>query len=265
MKLKMIALAVALVASAGANATISNTPGEVIATISDGANQAVSVDLGVTVSQLLAAAGKSGISLDWNLYNSTFADLSGNGTTWTAQTYGNTVQTDAAVTAAGARLSVFGGSGLLKTNNLNFLTTADSNGVSATLSNSNLGSFGNLYNFLISNPSANSAYAFNASTDAVSNNYNGYANFGNASNAPNQDATIGITGISFYDIVSSSKSGPAFATTTLLSPVWNFNATTGDLTLASVAAVPEANTLAMLLSGLGMVGAIVRRRHQKQA
>jgi hypothetical protein len=152
----------------------------------------------------------------------------------------------------------------------NYLTTMTStiNGVTSNAAQTNdlTRTFGTAYNGFASgfnSAFAGSSTADNGSVVAASKTSNGYAGtlngnwagnlkFGNAS------ADIG-TDLNLYNIQAS-------ATGTATS-VWSQIANSGNAYKASfdgatlqVAAVPEAETSAMLLAGIGLIGAIVRRR-----
>lgn len=73
----------------------------------------------------------------------------------------------------------------------------------------------------------------------------------------NTQGTIGSNNI-FYSLTESASSE---VTKTLLGN-WNL-ATNGTLSYTSVAAVPEADTSAMMIAGLGLMGFIARRRNNK--
>ena len=71
----------------------------------------------------------------------------------------------------------------------------------------------------------------------------------------NADNTVGATGVKFYTFDAVSG-GITPAANTLYNGSWSFN----GQTIAYTAAVPEPETYAMLLAGLGLVGFIARRR-----
>jgi hypothetical protein len=271
MKLKMIALAAALVASiGGANAQVIPGGSEVLATISDGANQAVTFDLGVLSTDLFAAASTSAVSLDWNLYTGAFTDNS-----VTKTSFGSALQTSglnyaghltaasALVTSTAARISAFGGDGLLgPAGSVQYVTTEAVPLAPNTLTNGNLSNFSNLYNFMApANQDGSQAYTF-VTADTQNANYNNFASFAGVGGAPAQDVSLAsaASGVNFYRIINSNASSSAYVSQASFAKL-TFNASTGDLLLTStVAAVPEAETYAMLLAGLGAIGTIIRRR-----
>ncbi|MHB1215791.1 MAG: PEP-CTERM sorting domain-containing protein [Thiobacillus sp.] len=78
---------------------------------------------------------------------------------------------------------------------------------------------------------------------------------------PDASATVG-TALNFFSITGAgglgNVSGVKFGTAA--TDVWTLNATAGVLNYGVAAAVPEADTYAMMLAGLGLVGFMARRR-----
>jgi hypothetical protein len=265
-----------LVASiGGANAQVIPGGSEVPATISDGANQAVTFDLGVLSTDLFATFSATGVKLDWNLYTGAFKDLSATKTalgsaleatataTTTALNYGNQLNaTSALVTSTAARISAFGGDGLLgPAGSVQYVTTEAVPLAPNTLTNGNLSNFNNLYNFMApANQNGSQAYTF-VTADTQNANYNNFASFAGVGGAPAQDVSLAsaASGVNFYRIINTNASSSAYVSQQSFAKM-TFNASTGDLVFSSVSTVPEAETYAMLLAGLGAIGTIIRRR-----
>jgi len=288
MKIKLIALAVAALVSGGANATLSSsttatTGGSIYANLFSAASSAaVTVDLGVNAASFfsLVAPAATGVDLVWNLYNSTFSDLSstntGLATGMKALNFGGIVQGDvAAYGSADSTLSVMGGKAVALLNasapgSISYVSTSNTtpSGFNTTALSgfSNMNAYLNAVNTMttsttntITGASAG-AFAYNASTDA-SNTF-----YGNASDSLGYKSTAqlktnaSLTNAGFYKISNINNSGAAVPTVTAYAGTWSFDAASGNLAYLSVAAVPEADSLAMLLAGLGAVATIVRRR-----
>ena len=86
-------------------------------------------------------------------------------------------------------------------------------------------------------------------------------NFGGAINFSN---TAALGGSQLMAVMGTKTTGTALSTYAF-DGITASVANNGSLTLASVAAVPEADSLAMLLAGLGAVATIVRRRRNGAA
>ena len=290
MKLKMIALAAVMVASGAANATLNGsttTGGSIYVTMyAPGETSAVTVDLGVSAATFFAdvAPAAAGVNLDWNLFNSTFADTSATSTglasSMNALNYGNVVSADTtAFTSGDSTLAVMGGtskSSLLGAAAGSEAYVATSTNYPTGLVNTNIQSFIDMNSFLTNingdtasttstmTGSAAGAFAYSTVTDTAPDYYGTGLTGYHAIAGLNPNTTM--TNASFYEVANSSSSGAAQATVTAYAGTWSFNTATGDLVYSSaVAAVPEADSYAMLLAGLGMMGAIVRRRNSKAA
>ena len=88
------------------------------------------------------------------------------------------------------------------------------------------------------------------------------SNFGNDINFSNASSALGT---SMQMAVINVKSTGTALGSQAFDGVTATLATNGNLTLSNVAAVPEADSLAMLLAGLGAMGTIVRRRRNGAA
>ena len=300
MKLKMIALAAVMVASGAANATLNlstlngsaTSGGSIYVTLyAPGESAAVTVDLGVTAATFFTdlAPTAAGVNLDWNLFNSTFADTSATSTglasSMKALNYGNVVSADTtAFTSGDSTLAVMGGTskssliGAAAGSEAYVATSTNypGSGSGTGLTNTNIQSFIDMNSFLTNingdkasttstmTGSAAGAFAYSAATDTAPDYYGTGLTGYHAIAGLNPNTTM--TNASFYEVANSSSSGAAQATVTAYAGTWSFNTATGDLVYSSaVAAVPEADSYAMLLAGLGMMGAIVRRRNSKAA
>ena len=197
-----------------------------------------------------------------------------------ALNYGNVVSADTtAFTSGDSTLAVMGGtskSSLLGAAAGSEAYVATSTNYPTGLVNTNIQSFIDMNSFLTNingdtasttstmTGSAAGAFAYSAATDTAPDYYGTGLTGYHAIAGLNPNTTM--TNASFYEVANSSSSGAAQATVTAYAGTWSFNTATGDLVYSSaVAAVPEADSYAMLLAGLGMMGAIVRRRNSKAA
>ena len=289
MKLKLIALAVAALVSGGANATLTasttaTTGGSIYANLYSATSAAaVTVDLGVNAASFFSAVAPTatGVDLAWNLYTSTFSDLSttltGLSTGMKALSFGSIVQGDvAAYSSADSTLSVLGGQAkslLTATTPGSISYVSTSNVIPSGFNTTALSGFSNMNAFLtavnlattsttntILSTTDAGAFAYNATTDAAA------AYYGNNSDALGYKSTAALktnaslTNAGFYKISNINNSGAAVPTVTAYAGTWSFDATSGNLSYMSIAAVPEAESYAMLLAGLGAIGTIIRRR-----
>ena len=139
----------------------------------------------------------------------------------------------------------------------NLLTTQSVGPVAGTLGGAAVGGATVNYNFMI-NPiygTACTSCGFSVQTlnDLASAKFDDNAGFVPAT------LTTGLGGsMDFFKYVSTGTKSTSLATKTALPSSFNLS-NTGVLSY-TVAAVPEANTYAMMLAGLGLVGFMVRRR-----
>ncbi|MBU1222238.1 MAG: PEP-CTERM sorting domain-containing protein [Gammaproteobacteria bacterium] len=85
------------------------------------------------------------------------------------------------------------------------------------------------------------------------NNWNGATSFTSTGTASGD--------LNFYSLVNSSSVAGSQATVVKYAGVWSFDVATAQLSYAT-APVPEAETYAMMLAGLGLVGFMVSRRRK---
>ncbi|MDM7948581.1 FxDxF family PEP-CTERM protein [Hydrogenophaga sp.] len=252
MKLKLIAAAAVLAASGAANAAIdlgAQGNGDLFFSIWDGANS-YTRDLGITLDGFEAAlAAPGGLSFAVAadaLFTSYLSTANLASAAW------NIVASD----ASGARRSIYTYSTLPATtvNAGDFRNAIGNAGAIALRVNEGLA------------PGADSG-VFAAGTTAYAGNFSfgntigGLLNFGIAGSAANNSYASGMNLVR----VNGNPSGTA---PTVYTPYADegfavrayLDSASGNLTIA---AVPEPETYAMLLAGLGLMGAIARRRRNK--
>ena len=290
MKLKLIALAALLASAGGAHAAIANSSangntssGDMFTNIVSAANSAsFAADLGIRLDQFLTAVAPNalGINLVWDLDNSTFNDLStvATGLQGLVQTinYGNVFTTFGTPTVLGAsdlKFDVKAMDGLptalagAGTNR--YLSTSGAASVTATNGNVfGLDAAVDPYLNFVNNDTTNSTHTASLTQAGASMFDAGDANGVNhdQSVGDNWVATTNFSSmgsisspLNFFSLSNSSSSAAAQAAVVKYSGVWAFNANTAQLSYVT-APVPEADTYAMLLAGLGLMGAMVRRR-----
>lgn len=282
MKLKLIALAALLATSASSFAAMDGaTSGNgslLVNFISQGGTSATAggddmsavFDLGVSMNDFLTHKNEAGYTQTWNLTSANY------GSAWNDLLAFST--NDAAI-----EFNVIA----LDNVNTRYLTTNDV-ATYTSLTNANLGGFQNMNSYVTANnlrgthvTEANGASTA-LSTD-VANSYfravNG-ATQGDTWLTKTSDTTKTLaTAQNFWSLSVGAGSGSAQAAKSAFGVdldgngsigtgefgEWSVNAAAGTITFANVAAVPEAETYAMLLAGLGLMGAIVRRRNGRGA
>jgi len=263
MKLKHIALAAVLVVSGAANANVfsstsSANQNDVLINIWD-ANGSFTKAIGASFGSFnsLLASGAAGDLLTLNLASdSAFQQFITGRTSFSWDIIGvNTVGNASTITSFNSSTAPTGTAVALNTglktgtnNNLNFIgsinnaiignTAAATNGVDSVYTNSSTAP-----TYVTANGSAATG-AFVSSLVVGSEANNSFAN-----------------GLYLLKEVGS-LTGTSRATTTLYSGVTAYIDSSNTLHIGSVAAVPEPESLAMLLAGLGMVGAVVARRRK---
>ena len=288
MKLKLIALAVMLAATSTAQARIADsnetgrTSGDMFVNVwSVSQNASTTVDLGLSLDQWIAGnMNADGIKLVWNLNAGTFTDMSavasGVALTQTIN-YGNVWSTFAQPSVTGAAdlkfdVKAMDGTptGLAGAGTNRYLSTSSANTISAT--NGQVFAMDNWDNLAnaSNNDTTNSTHgtdlnvaganmfdlgdATNVNVKAGGEQWQGAVSFNSASAAANA--------ANFYFLANTSSNTAPQATVSKYTGKWSFNATTAELSYAT-APVPEAETYAMMLAGLGLVGFMAARRNRR--
>ena len=255
MKLNLIAAAAALALSGAANAAIDSAAsgnGELFFTAWDGANS-YTFDLNTTIDAFqsgVAAAGSvsSVFNLD-SVFSSFIAGANLSQLSW------NILAGD----SLGARRLLTTFNTLPATTIANDIARNAVTGMQSFVNAVNVGipAGGNSATFAVGSP----GYANNTSGVRFGNNIAGNLNFSNAGTVANNSYDSGL-GFMRLDGLASGVARSTY--TPYLDEGFAvrayFNAATGTVTIA---AVPEPETFAMLLAGLGLMGAIARRRRQQ--
>ena len=287
MKLKLIALAAMLAATGAAQAKVADSNdlapngGDMFANLYSVSNNAsFTVDLGLTLNQFAAASvNADGIKLVWDLDSGTFTDMStvssGIALSQTLN-YGSiysTFATAGVVSAADLKFDVKAMDGtptsLAGAGTNRYLTTSFANSISATN-----GQVFNMDNWDVilnasNNDITNSTHGTDLNVaganmfdngDAMNVNFNAGGEQWNGATSFSSAGSVNST-LNFYSLVNSSATGASAATVSKYLGVWTFDVATAQLTYAT-APVPEAETYAMMLAGLGLVGFMVSRRRK---
>ncbi|MDO9197007.1 FxDxF family PEP-CTERM protein [Rhodoferax sp.] len=254
MKLKLIALAAVLAAAGSANAaplsTGSDGNGGLFFNIWDAAGS-YSRNIGYTIDSFeagLAAAGAFNLNLAADATLTTFMS-----TVDTATLQWNVSAND----NAGARR-------LLETFATLPATTLKADSV-RSMTGGTLNFVNNLNSKLVSSDSATYIPADAGYAGNPGNNVSGVLNFSNAGSFATNSAANGLS----FMRINAAATGLAFSTYTPYvdgtDAVKVYLDGSNALHIAAVTAVPEPETYAMLLAGLGLMGAIARRRNKKSA
>lgn len=253
-KMKTLVVALALTASAGANAAIdtgSTGNGSLVLSVLDSAdNTSVAFDLGSLMSTF-----NSGVSQSWNLasnanYSAGWSVLSGD-TNFASSVWG--------VQAADNSGSGVGGKNLLTT-----VAGPGTGTFSSTMLTTGLASFSNTYLAAQASNATINGLAYITTTGTASTAYAGGATaYGTTNKFAAQTGSpfiAGALGGTFaFENFASQSSGLTAAGITVLPGTFSL-ASNGILTY-TVAAVPEADTWMMMMAGLGLMGFIARRRN----
>jgi hypothetical protein len=258
-KIKALVASLALVAVFPASAAMTSSASgnsSLILTVFDSTgNISATFDLGFDKTTFTQSANNS-----WNLASS--SDYSSAWNTFAA-----------AATMANAQFAVFAGDVAGDTNTAGaFSMFTTGAGTMATISNTSFAnSLANFDNYISANNTlgnqgsvangGNTATAGNGSAYAgVSNAYGG--NAGKVANVGSDANGLVGTNLNVWNLASSDGNGLTQISSTKLSvngfnPYFNLSS---EGTLTYVAAVPEADTAAMMLAGLGLIGFVARRR-----
>lgn len=288
MKLRLITLA-ALLATAGvAQAKIADSndngnsgSGDLFASLVSVSNTAsFTVDLGVRLDQFVAlvAPTQLGVKLVWDLQNSSFTDLSvvSTGLSGILQPldYGNVYNTFAAPGVGDSpdlQFDVKAMDGLPT----NFPQAGQNRYLSTSTATTLTASNGQVFNM-----DKVDIYPTAANGDLTNSTHGSDFNMAGANMQDDGDAFnvyfvngsdnnwVGATSftspgsvagpLNFYFLTNTSTVAASQSSVTKYAGQWQFDAASAQLSY--VAAVPEAETWAMLLAGLGVMGAVVRRR-----
>lgn len=257
MKLKLIALAGLLAATGAANAAIDTGAtgnGELFFSVWDGANS-YTRDLNITIDAFqsgIAAAGSFNtvfnLSAD-SLFTSYLASANLSTLSWNIS----------AADSLGARRLIETYSTLPATTITNDLvrTTILATASYATAVNSGIKTQGNSDSavFAANTP----GYANNASGIKFGTNGGGLLNFNNSGSFASNSYASGLN-ILRIDGAASGVLKSTYTPYTDDGVAVRAYLTSSGLTIAAVTPVPEPETYAMLLAGLGVMGAIARRR-----
>lgn len=289
MKLKLLALAALAVVSSSSFAAIQDATsgnGELLANFryyaagdnnTGGDDMSVLFDLGVTMDSFLANRNVSGFTQTFNLTTSNY------GGAWSA------LQTFAGASTANIEFNVIAldNTGITTSGGSRYLTTTVAN-TFPSLANSTLNNFQNVNQYVAANQTRGThTTEVNGASSGTSLDANNIY-FGKvagttdgdnwAGQGPDSTAKVGVAQ-NFYFLQTSSTVSSGQATKLAFGydldgngtlgatelGKWTVNAAAGTITFTNPAAVPEPETYAMLLAGLGLVGSIVRRRMQASA
>jgi len=287
MKFKLIALAAMLAASGVAQAKVADsndnvsTSGDLFANLVSASNNAsFTVDLGLRLDQFLnPTVNAAGVKLVWDLNGNSFSDLSAVSTGLTTQTlnYGSIYDAFATTAVTGAadfKFDVKAMDGVPATlagaGTNRYLSTSSASSITAL--NSQVFGMDNWDVILnaSNNDLTNSTHGADILTAGANNFDSGDAanvNFQAGGDQWNGATSFTSTGsasspLNFFFLSNSSSTSANLANVSTLAGTWSFDATTAQLSYTT-APVPEAETYAMMLAGLGLVGFMVSRRNKR--
>lgn len=269
LKLKALAAAVTLVAAGSAGAAMQNFASgngslAFIALDYTGSPISMVMDLGYTIDSFAPAAGTT---IVWD-FNANTLSVNGVAQAGDFAWSGAFADFGAAAQTAETTWGVIAGDSVQNGTTLRYLST--SNTALATIQNqskANLSQFG-LVDTLINNNNLLPTHTTNADGASTASSGNAYvgngASFGTAGKWQNKATFVALAneGVAQNFYMLDSNNGIS-STKALVTPYdGTFNYSAGVLTY-SVAPVPEPESYAMLLAGLGMIGAVVRRRTRR--
>ncbi len=292
MKLKLIALTAMMAATGAAHAAIADSndngvalSGDMFGSFYSASNSATfTVDLGLRLDQFYTAVAPSalGIKLVWDLDGAgSFTDLSVTSTGLAGQiqaiNYGgifNTFETPAVGSASDLVFDVKAMDGLptafAPAGANRYLSTSAAAAINA--SNGQVFAMDNVdvYMTAANGDATNSTHGIAA---AGANLYDAgdhqNVSFQNGS-GDNWKGAVSFTSpgsvnnpLNFYYLSNTSSTSANAASVTKYAGSWTFDSVQNQLIYSSAAAVPEPETYALLLAGLGLMGSIARRRRQQ--
>ena len=286
-KLNVLMTAALLVAAGAAQARVADSndngnlsSGDMFANLYSVSNNAsFTVDLGLRLDQFIAAAvNADGVKLVWNFNNSSFTDSSAVSTGLVTQALNyssiySAFATPGVVGASDFKFDVKGMDGLPG----NFPTTGQNRYLSTSVANSITATNGQVFGMdnwdVIVNASnvdtTNNTHGADFNTagankfdngDAINVNYNAGGEQWNGATSFSSAGSVN-SALNFYFLTNSSGVAASQATVSQYAGTFSFDTATAQLTYAT-APVPEAETYAMMLAGLGLVGFMVRRRRK---
>lgn len=288
MKLKLIALAAMLAATGAAQAKVGDsnevgrTSGDLFANVwSVSQNASFTVDLGVTLDNWIAGnMNADGVKLVWDFRNGSFTDMSdvASGVSmYKTINYGNIWNTFATPGVAGAADLKFDIKAMDGTP-INFPGVGANRYLSSSFANSITASNTQVFNMdnwdvtlnASNNDQTNSTHGtdFNVAGanmfdlgDNVNVNYQSGGEQWKGATSFNSAGSVDGA-LNFYFLANATGNANAQASVSKYAGQWTFDAATAQLTYAT-APVPEAETYALMLAGLGLVGFMAARRRNR--
>ncbi|ODU14180.1 MAG: hypothetical protein ABS91_00500 [Thiobacillus sp. SCN 64-35] len=288
MKFKLIALAAMLAATGAAHAKIADSNdrapngGDLFANVwSVSQNASFTVDLGMTLDQWAAGnMNADGIKLVWDFRNGTFTDMSATasgiamtqtidyGGVWdifATPAVGGAADLKFDIKAMDGTPTAFPGAGTNR-----YLSSSFAGSITAT--NGQVFSMDN-WDVIVNasnNDATNSTHGADLNVaganmfdggDAMNVNYSAGGEQWNGATSFNSAGSVNGA-LNFYFLTNGNATAAQQASVSKYLGQWTFDATTAQLTYAT-APVPEAETYAMMLAGLGLVGFMAARRRNR--
>ena len=264
---KLLAAAVAMAVATGAHATIdagqtTDGTGELFVVVTDStAGYSFLGDLGVSMNSFLASSGTSA-SFDLSSYTSWSPFVSAIGgslstakfAVYALDNVGATTTVDAKrlLTTVNAGDDISGAAGNYTTGNSKVVSSVGSTIVTAL----------NNMQAPANNLLADHGTLTSTNGSSYTNKPLGYADAQLGDSLKNYMpfvTTVAVGSNADFWLLGNSSSGTVAQADTFMQP-GQFSITGSSLNYTTAAAVPEADTWAMMLAGLGLVGALVRRR-----